>query len=334
MSDSGDKKVVVVIPFLNEEETLPELYRRLVAVLEREPERFEIFFVDDGSTDGSAAWAAQKAREDHRVKLLRLSRNFGHQIAITAGLDHADGDAVVVMDADLQDPPEVIPELLARWREGYEVVYAVRRVRAGETWLKKFLASGFYRLFHKVAEVEVPMEAGDFRLLDRKVVAALREVRELHRFMRGLTSWVGFRQGAVEFERAPRWAGKTKYPVWRSVKLAWDALTSFSGAPLRWMTGMGLLVSLGGLGLAGRVIWSKLTHPGTLMPGWTSLMAAVLLLGGLQLVSIGLMGQYVSRIFEEAKKRPLYFVRERIGDFPARDAADAGTASRGGPTPR
>lgn len=303
------------MPFLNEEGCLPALYERLVAVARAEPETFRFLFVDDGSTDGSARWLAEKAAQDPRVCLLRLSRNFGHQIAITAGMDTASGDAVAIMDADLQDPPEVLRDLLAKWREGFEVVYAVRHSRAGETWLKKFLAASFYRVFHRLSNVEVPMDTGDFRLIDRQVVEALRGVRELHRFVRGLTCWVGFRQGAVYYERAARFAGRTKYPVWKSLNLAWDALTSFSGKPLRWLTGVGIAVALLGVALALVLVVCKLAKWLDFAWGWPSLMVMLLVLSGIQLISVGLVGQYVSRIFEESKKRPLYFVRERVGRF-------------------
>lgn len=315
MNSEQKKTVSIVVPFLNEQENLPLLYGRVVRVLEQQPEDWELILVDDGSTDGSARWGADTAAADPRVKLLRLSRNFGHQIAITAGMDVSSGDAVVIMDADLQDPPEVIAELLAAWRAGGDVVYAVRKHREGETWLKKTLAAGFYRVFHNLAKIQVPMNAGDFRLVDRKVVAALRDVRELHRFMRGLTCWVGFRQKAVTYERAARNAGVTKYPVWKSLNLAWDALTSFSGRPLRWITGMGVLVSVLGLLMAVVLVVDRYLHPDRFEKGWTSLAAILLVLGGLQLISIGLVGQYVSRIFEESKKRPLYFVQERVGRF-------------------
>jgi polyisoprenyl-phosphate glycosyltransferase len=314
MSTAGRKKIAIVVPFLNEQENVPVLYERLVKAMAGQPEDFEIIFVDDGSTDGSPAWIAAKAREDQRVKMLRLSRNFGHQIAITAGMDHADGDAVVIIDADLQDPPEAIPELLAKWREGNQVVYAVRESREGETWLKKFLAESFYQLFHRLAKVDVPMRAGDFRLVDRAVVNALKQVRELHRFMRGLTSWVGFTQTAVYYKRAARHAGKTKYPVWKSARLAWDAITSFSATPLRWITGFGMLVSVVGFVLALNIVLTKVFGSGNqFQQGWTSLAAIMLLLGGIQLVCVGLLGQYVSRVFEEAKKRPLYFIKEKVG---------------------
>lgn len=308
--------VAVVVPFLNEEENLPVLYDRLVATMQGRPESFRLVLVDDGSTDGSARWVAETARRDPRVVLVRLSRNFGHQIAITAGMDYADADAVVIMDADLQDPPELLPKLIDRWREGNDVVYAVRSSRAGETWLKKFLAAGFYRMFHRMANIDVPMDAGDFRLVDRKVIDALRSVRELHRFMRGLTCWVGFRQCAVEYDRAARHAGQTKYPVWKSVRLAWDAVTSFSGAPLRVMTWIGIVISLAGAALAARIVIGKLLGHTETVPGWTSLVTLMLILGGVQLVSMGLVGQYVSRVFEEAKRRPLYFVSEVVGAPP------------------
>ncbi len=307
------KTLAVVVPFLNEEENLPVLYERLVKVMAAQPEQLRLILVDDGSRDGSAQWVADIARRDDRVTLLRLSRNFGHQIAITAGMDYAEADAVIIMDADLQDPPEAIPDLLAKWREGFEVVYAVRKSRAGETFLKKFLAASFYRVFHRMASIDVPMDAGDFRLIDRKVVKAMREVRELHRFVRGLTCWVGFRQGAVTYERAARHAGTTKYPVWKSARLAWDGLTSFSGAPLRWMTMVGLLVSLAGALLALRIMVGKLLGHSELVPGWTSLVTLMLLLSGVQLVSLGLVGQYVSRVYEESKKRPLYYITEKVG---------------------
>lgn len=313
MSAAAAKKISVVIPFLNEQENLPVLYERLIGALDGQPEKFEVIFIDDGSTDGSARWVAEKAAEDDRIRMLRLSRNFGHQIAITAGLDRAGGDAVVVMDADLQDPPEVIPALVKKWREGHEVVYAVRESREGETWLKKFLAAGFYQIFHRLAHVDVPMHAGDFRLVDRKVVEALREVRELHRFMRGLTSWVGFSQCAVEYKRAARHAGQTKYPVWKSLNLAWDGLTSFSGAPLRWIMGLGVLVSIGGGLLALQLIGYKFFGIKESTPGWTSQVTLLLILSGAQLICLGMLGQYVSRIFEESKKRPLYFIKETVG---------------------
>jgi dolichol-phosphate mannosyltransferase len=319
------KTLSIVVPFLDEEQNLPRLYERVCNAMAKEPEQFEIIFVDDGSSDGSAAWVAEQARTDGRVRLLRLSRNFGHQIAITAGLDHASGDATVIIDADLQDPPEVIPVLLARWREGFEVVYAARETRAGETWLKRLLAAMFYRSFRRMTsgDVEMPLDAGDFRLVDARVVAALRRVRELHRFMRGLTSWVGFRQCAVRYHRAAREAGETKYPVRKSVRLAIDAITSFSGAPLRWMMVGGLLISVLGGGLATWYVVGRILYPQSSQPGWATLISVVLFMGGLQLACLGLLGLYVGRTFEQTKGRPLYLVRESIGLETQRDAPDA-----------
>ncbi len=312
----------VVVPFLNEEENLPVLYERVCSVFDALPEDVRFIFVDDGSTDGSAQWVRDTAKADSRVSLLQLSRNFGHQIAITAGMDHAPGDAVIIMDADLQDPPEVIPELIEQWRAGYAVVYAVRSSRAGETWHKKLLSATFYKVFRAMVKLDVPLYAGDFRLVDRCVLDALKDVRELHRFVRALTCWVGFSQKAVYFERAARHAGVTKYPLWKLINMAWDAMTSFSGAPLRWVTAGGVLVAvLGGL-RAVRTIWFRLMRPEHYEPGWATIVALILILGGIQLICIGLVGQYVSRIFEEAKKRPLYLLRAEKG---ARDDGSRGS---------
>jgi dolichol-phosphate mannosyltransferase len=303
------KKISIVVPFLNEEDNLPELYRRLVDVFHEQPETAEFLFVDDGSKDRSVVLLKDMQINDSRIRVLQLSRNFGHQIAITAGLDHAEGDAAIIMDADLQDPPEVIPDLLAKWREGFDVVYAVRRSRAGETWLKKTLAAVFYRVFRSLAKVDVPMNAGDFRLLGRAAIEAMKQIRETHRFMRGLTCWIGFPQTSVLYDRDARYAGVTKYPVWKSAKLAWDGITSFSSNPLQWMMNLGLLIAAVSAILAFRIIWQKLTGQDGLISGWASLAVLVLFLGGVQLSAIGLLGQYISRIFDETKKRPLYFLR-------------------------
>lgn len=304
------KTISVVVPFLNEKESLPELVARVSAVFAARAEDWELLLVDDGSTDGSAEWAVEKTREEPHLRVVRLSRNFGHQFAITAGMDRAVGDAVVVMDADLQDPPEVIPELLAAWEGGADVVYAVRRSREGETWMKKFLAASFYRVFHRLAKVNVPMDAGDFRLVSRRVVDSLKKMRELHRFMRGLTCWVGYKQTAVEYDRAARFAGETKYPVWKSAKLAFDAITSFSASPLRWIALFGVIVCAVAAAWILYVFWMAFFRPERLERGWASIVAAMVFLSGAQLVSIGLLGQYVSRIYEEGKGRPLYLVAE------------------------
>jgi len=212
------------------------------------------------------------------------------------------------MDADLQDPPEVIPALIDKWREGTDVVYAIRRSRSGETWVKKFLAASFYRVFRRLAKVNIPMDAGDFRLVDRCVVDVLKEMRELHRFMRGLTCWVGYRQGSVEYDRAARFAGETKYPVWKSARLAFDAITSFSASPLRWIAVLGLGVCLVAVLWVFYVMVQVVIHPGSMEKGWASIIAVMVFLGGVQLMSMGMLGQYVSRIFEEGKRRPLYLV--------------------------
>ena len=306
---SEPKKITIVVPFLNEKDNLPVLLERVAAVFAGRAEDWELLLVDDGSTDGSAEWAVEQATRNEHVRVVRLSRNFGHQLAITAGLDRSDGDAVVVMDADLQDPPETIGPMVDKWREGHEVVYAVRRSRAGETWSKKFLAAGFYRVFRRLAKVNIPMDAGDFRLVDRCVVDALREMRELHRFMRGLTCWVGFRQASVEYDRAARFAGETKYPVWKSARLAFDAITSFSASPLRWIAVLGVGICAVAALWVLFVLAQALVNPGSMQKGWASTIAVMVFLGGVQLVSIGLLGQYVSRIFEEGKRRPLYLVR-------------------------
>lgn len=307
--ETMDTKVSIVIPFLNEEENLPTLYSRLKAVFDKQPEAAEFLFVDDGSSDRSLTLLEELRADDPRIWILQLSRNFGHQIAITAGLDYASGDAVVIMDADLQDPPEVIPDLLAQWNDGFDVVFAVRRSRAGETWLKKFLAAGFYWIFRKLAKVDVPMNAGDFRLLSRPAIDAMKQVRETHRFMRGLTCWIGYSQTAVLYDRDARYAGVTKYPVWKSAKLAWDGITSFSSQPLQWMMNLGLVIAAVSAILAFRIVLQKLSGEEGLISGWASLAVLVLFLGGIQLVAIGLLGQYISRIFDESKKRPLYFLK-------------------------
>ncbi len=308
-------KTSIVVPFLNEEENLPVLYERLKVVFDNASEYAEFLFIDDGSTDTSFQGLEKLRATDPRIRILQFSRNFGHQAAITAGLDHATGDAVIIMDADLQDPPEVLPDLLAKWREGFEVVYAVRRKRDGEGAIKKFLAASFYRVFRAMCSVDVPVDAGDFRLLDRKVVEALNGLRETHRYMRAMTSWVGFKQCAVEYDRAERFAGETKYPIWKSAKLAWDGLTSFSAKPLQWMMNAGLVVALIAAVMAFRIVWLKLSGADHLVTGWASQSVLILFLGGVQLAGIGLLGQYISRIFDESKNRPLYLLRSSKEGF-------------------
>jgi len=301
-------RLTVIIPFLDEAENLPVLHEELCRVTDGKDFEAEFLFVDDGSKDGGPEWLLDKRQDDSRIRLVRLSRNFGHQVAISAGLDLAGGDAVVIMDADLQDPAAVIPAMVQKWRDGNDVVYALRTDREGESALKKVLAAVFYRLFRMAASVNVPVDAGDFRLLDRRVVEALRSMRETHRYLRAMTSWTGFRQAAVPYKRRPRHAGLTKYPIWKSIRLAWDGFTSFSGAPLRWVSGLGTVVCLAGALWLARIMVVQLRHPELQQAGWPSIMGAVLLLGGVQLLALGLLGQYMSRTYEESKRRPLYFV--------------------------
>ncbi len=303
--------VSVVVPVYCEEGVLTRTYRELTAVLEGlAGYRYELIFVNDGSTDGSLAVLRRLATGDARVKVMSFSRNFGHQIAITAGIDKACGDAVVVIDADLQDPPAVIPEMLRLWEQGNAVVYGRRTMRAGETWFKKASASWFYALLDRLSEVRIPRETGDFRLLDRRVAAEMRRLREHHRFMRGLVSWVGFRQVPVEYVRAPRVEGETKYSLRGMTYLALDGIVSFSSRPLRLATNLGFVCIL----VAGLTVVYGLARyaAGDVVRGWTSTIVIVLFLGGIQLFTIGIIGEYLSRIYDEIKGRPLYVVEEEI----------------------
>lgn len=301
----------VVVPVFNEEENLPELYRRLSEVLPRVVGSWEILFVDDGSRDRSWEIIRGLAEADPRVRGLRFSRNFGHQMAFAAGLDHARGDAVVIMDADLQDPPELIPQLLGKHREGSEVVYAVRIARHGETYFKKLTAKLFYRLLARITSVHIPLDTGDFRLMGRRAVEAFRRLPERHRFTRGLVAWLGFSQTGVPYERAPRHAGVTKYPLRKMLRFAVDAITSFSHVPLQLATWLGFVVSA--FAFVYILVVIALKFAGISWPGYTSIMAAILFLGGVQLVMVGLLGEYVGRIYDEVKRRPLYLVAEEVG---------------------
>ena len=301
-----------MIPVFNERESLSELYRRLVTVVERLDGDAELLFVDDCSYDGSYDLLAELGRGDPRVRVIRFARNFGHQVAITAGLDHAVGDAVIVMDSDLQDPPEVVPDLVARWQEGYEVVYAVRQRREGESWFKRVTAAAFYRLLRRIAHVEIPLDAGDFRLVDRRAVDAFRAMRERSRYVRGMFSWVGFRQIGVPYERTERFAGRAKYSYRKSLTLAVDGLVSFSTAPLRLALIAGFAFSSLSFLVGAFAIGAKLLGA-FVVPGWASILVVVSFLGGIQLTLMGMLGLYVGRIAEEVKARPLYIVRETIG---------------------
>ncbi|MBI4314767.1 MAG: glycosyltransferase family 2 protein [Chloroflexi bacterium] len=302
----------IVVPMFNEAETIPEMHRRMSAMLDGLDGPSELILVNDGSRDNSLALLRGIAARDARVKVLSFSRNFGHQMAITAGIDYARGDAVVVIDADLQDPPEVIPQLAAAWRAGAELVYAVRAERKGETWFKKTTAALFYRLIASMTELKIPADSGDFRLMDRKVVAALKQVREHHRFMRGLSVWVGFKQAAVTYVRNERFAGETKYPLKKMVRFATDGITSFSYVPLQLATTAGFVFA--GLALVAIPVVAVLRLIGSdFFFGQATTLISVLILGGIQLIFLGILGEYLGRIYDEVKQRPLYIVSEKIG---------------------
>jgi dolichol-phosphate mannosyltransferase len=301
----------LVVPVLNEEAVIGELSRRIIEFLGQVGVTWEVVFIDDGSTDRSRALLTELCVGDPRFKLVSLSRNFGHQLAITAGLDYAAGEAVVVMDADLQDPPEVVSEMLARYRDGFEVVYGVRRKRHDETWFKRVTALAFYRVLHSMVGVSIPVDAGDFRLMSRRVVIALRSLREAHRFVRGMVAWIGFRQTAVYYDRAGRHAGVTHYPFRKMVRFAIDAITSFSPVPLRFATYLGLFAGLVGIVTAVWAAWAKLSGAFA-VPGWTTVMLAVSLASSAQLLMTGILGEYVGRIYEEVKRRPLYLVADAV----------------------
>jgi len=294
---------------------LPETHRRLLALTQKlTKERFEFIYVDDGSRDETAALLHEMSLADERVKALRLSRNFGHQVATTAGLEHASGDAVVLMDADLQDPPEVIVQMYARWLEGYHVAYGQREERVGETWFKVWSAKTFYRLVNRMSPVPIPNDTGDFRLMDRAVVEALLRMPERDRFLRGMVSWVGFRQVAVPYRREARYAGESKFPLLKMVRFAADAVLSFSFTPLRLAVWSGFFVlGIALLGILYALALRFFFDPSHWVRGWASIFVAVLFMGGVQLISLGIIGEYVGRIYGEVKQRPLYFVRERFG---------------------
>ena len=302
----------LVVPIFNEAETLSELVRRLTLLLDALDGPAEVLLVDDGSSDNSYDLMMAARETDPRFKVLRLSRNFGHQIAITAGMDVAAGNAVIVMDADLQDPPEVVLEMAARWREGFDVIYGVREERAGDTRFKKATASAFYRFLRRVSNIDVPLDVGDFRLVDRRALEAFKSMRETNRYVRGMFSWIGFRQVGVAFQRDERFAGDTKYPLTKMFKFATDGVVSFSAAPLRLALKLGFAVSALSFALGVLAVILKLFGFYSI-PGLASIAVFVAFLGGIQLLVLGLMGEYIARIHDEVKDRPLYLVRDTHG---------------------
>jgi glycosyltransferase involved in cell wall biosynthesis len=323
----ADATLSVVVPLFNEADNVDELLRRIrqvVANLSAAPASYELILVDDGSRDATLPKLLAAAHDDPHLRVISLSRNFGHQIAATAGLDAARGDAVVLMDGDLQDPPELIDDFLAKFRDGYDVVFATRRRRAGESRFKLLTAAIFYRTIRRLTNVSIPVDTGDFRLMSRRVVTALRDSRERHRFIRGLVSWVGYRQTGIEYDRAERHSGESKYPLSKMIKFAIDGITAFSEIPLRIATWFGFIVS----GVAFLVAVFEIglhIFTGYNLPGYTSTIFAILFLGGVQLITIGILGEYVGRIYDEIKGRPLYLVAESVGE--GLDADDVPSSS-------
>jgi dolichol-phosphate mannosyltransferase len=313
---AGASTVSVVVPVFNEEATLDALVARLESALEGDGLDYEVVFVNDGSRDRSAEMLRAHHARNPRLKCIMLSRNFGHQVAVTCGLDHAQGDAVIVMDGDLQDPPEVLPGLIARWRDGFDVVYAVRR-RRKESWVKVIAYKVFYWVLNRVSYLDIPLDSGDFSLMDRRVVDLLAAMPERNRFVRGLRTWVGLRQTGFEYERDARYAGESKYSFTKLLRLAFDGLVSYSFAPLRLVSNLGMLVSLSALLYMVYLLAARLFGDMTIQ-GWTSTVVIVLFLGGIQLLSLGIIGEYIGRIFDEVKQRPQYVIGDSLGVGPSR----------------
>ncbi|AZJ23497.1 glycosyltransferase [Bacillus wiedmannii] len=305
------KLISVVVPMYFEEEVAQECYNRLKSVMLQNDINYEFVFVNDGSTDRTMEILSEIAANDYRTKIVNFARNFGHQIAVTAGIAAAKGDAIVIIDADLQDPPEVIPELIAKWEEGYEVVYAKRKQRKGETWFKLLTAKYFYKFLNYMSDIDIPKDTGDFRIIDRKVADVFNQMTERNRFIRGMMSWVGFRQTYVEYERDERFAGETKYPLKKMIKFASDGIIAFSTKPLRIVMTLGLLSVLISIIVLLYTITVKIIGTGT-QTGWASIMVAITFFSGIQLLGLGIVGQYIARIYDESKNRPIYIVKETI----------------------
>ena len=303
--------ISVVIPVYNEEETVAELHRRLHAMFSRLKHDYELIFVDDGSHDNSLPLLLSLQKQDKHLKILSFSRNFGHQIAISAGIDHASGDAVVLMDGDLQDPPEVLPEFIRKWREGYDVVYAIRKNRK-ENILKRAAYAAFYRILKKISYLNIPLDSGDFCIIYRRVAEIIRTLSERNRFIRGLRTWTGFRQTGLEYERERRFAGKPKYTVGKLLKLAYDGIFSFSTIPLRIAIYTGMAAALISFAAGLFILYEKIISDIPIV-GWASTMVTLVFLGGIILLTLGIVGEYIGRIHEEVKNRPLYILREKIG---------------------
>lgn len=307
--------ISIIAPIYNEVGNIPELYKRIRSVMEQTAETWELVLVNDGSTDGSTEVLDDLFQQDPvHVRVIHFARNFGHQIAVTAGMDHAYGQATVLIDADLQDPPEVILQMIDKWREGYEVVFARREQREGESFFKRWTASAFYRILHNITDVDIPLDTGDFRLMDHSVVDAVNRMREQHRFIRGMVSWVGFRQTDVSYRRDPRFSGETKYPLSKMLRFAWDGITGFSYFPLQVATYLGFAIAgLSALGIL-LVIYLRAFTGREPLEGQATTLVMVLFLGSVQLISLGIIGEYLGRIYNEVKERPLYVVHKVLGN--------------------
>jgi glycosyltransferase involved in cell wall biosynthesis len=321
--------ISIIAPIYNEVGNIPQLHQRIHAVMEGVGEPWELVLVNDGSTDGSTeALDDLYGQDPQHVRVIHFARNFGHQIAVTAGMDYARGQAVVLIDADLQDPPEVIPDLIAKWRAGYEVIYAVRARREGESWFKRTTASLFYRVLYRITDVDIPLDTGDFRLMDRRVVDAVRAMREQRRFIRGMVSWVGFRQTGVEYARSPRYSGETKYPLRKMLRFAWDGITGFSYVPLQLATYLGFAIAILSTLSILLVIYLRAFTDAEPLKGQATTLVMVLFLGSVQLISLGIIGANLGPIYHQVKKRPLYIVRSMLGDEGAPKASSQAVGER------